>query len=110
MREKASFPTSTVLCSNDRIAFGVTGALWQAGLKIGRLKDCDIRVAGHDNNPLSEYTYPPLTTVAQDYNEIGRLAIELLFRTLGEDSEDRLELPESNRILLNAEIKLRMSA
>ncbi len=110
MREKASFPTSTVLCSNDRIAFGVTSALWQAGLKIGRLKDCDIRVAGHDNNPLSEYTCPPLTTVAQDYNEIGRLAIELLFRTLGEDSEDRLELPESNRILLNAEIKLRMSA
>ena len=110
MREKARFPTSTVLCANDRIAFGVTAALWQAGLKIGRLKDCDIRVAGHDNNPLSEYTCPPLTTVAQDYNEIGRLAMELLFRTLGEDSEDRLELPESNRILLNAEIKLRMSA
>ncbi len=83
LREKGHLPTSTVLCSNDRIAFGVAGALWQAGLKIGRLKDCDVRVAGHDNNPLSEYTCPPLTTVAQDYNEIGRLAIELLFRTLG---------------------------
>ncbi len=110
LREKGRLPTSTVLCSNDRIAFGVTGALWQAGLKIGRLKDCDVRVAGHDNNPLSEYTCPPLTTVAQDYNEIGRLAIELLFRTLGETTDDRLELPETQRILLNAEIKLRMSA
>ena len=110
LREKGRLPTSTVLCSNDRIAFGVTSALWQAGLKIGRLKDCDVRVAGHDNNPLSEYTCPPLTTVAQDYNEIGRLAIELLFRTLGETTDDRLELPETQRILLNAEIKLRMSA
>ncbi|WP_183648437.1 LacI family DNA-binding transcriptional regulator [Brucella daejeonensis] len=110
LREKGRLPSSTVLCSNDRIAFGVTAALWQAGLKIGRLKDCDVRVAGHDNNPLSEYTCPPLTTVAQDYNEIGRLAIELLFRTLGETTDDRLELPENQRILLNAEIKLRMSA
>jgi len=110
LRERGRLPTSTVLCSNDRIAFGVTSALWQAGLKIGRLKDCDVRVAGHDNNPLSEYTCPPLTTVAQDYNEIGRLAIELLFRTLGETTDDRLELPETQRILLNAEIKLRMSA
>jgi len=109
LRERGRLPTSTVLCSNDRIAFGVTSALWQAGLKIGRLKDCDVRVAGHDNNPLSEYTCPPLTTVAQDYNEIGRLAIELLFRTLGETTDDRLELPETQRILLNAEIKLRIS-
>ncbi len=110
LREKGRLPTSTVLCSNDRIAFGVTSALWQAGLKIGRLKECDVRVAGHDNNPLSEYTCPPLTTVAQDYNEIGRLAIELLFRTLGEATDNRMELPETQRILLNAEIKLRMSA
>lgn len=110
LREKGRFPTSTILCSNDRIAFGVAAALWQAGLKIGRLKDCDVRVAGHDNNPLSEYTCPPLTTVAQDYNEIGRLAMELLFRRLGEDQDERTELPGGQRILLNAEIKLRMSA
>ncbi|MDR6432155.1 DNA-binding LacI/PurR family transcriptional regulator [Brucella pseudogrignonensis] len=110
LREKRAFPTSTILCSNDRIAFGVTSALWQAGLKVGRLNDCDIRVAGHDNNPLSEYTCPPLTTVAQDYNEIGRLAMELLFRTLGETTENRASLPPENRILLNAEIKLRLSA
>jgi len=110
LREKGRFPTSTILCSNDRIAFGVTSALWQAGLKVGRLNDCDIRVAGHDNNPLSEYTCPPLTTVAQDYNEIGRLAMELLFRTLGETTEGKLSLPAENRILLNAEIKLRQSA
>lgn len=109
LREKGRFPTSTILCANDRIAFGVTSALWQAGLKIGRLNDCDIRVAGHDNNPLSEYTCPPLTTVAQDYNEIGRLAIELLFKKLGDTAENLNSDTEKN-ILLNAEIKLRLSA
>ncbi|MBV2143156.1 LacI family transcriptional regulator [Falsochrobactrum sp. TDYN1] len=110
LRERGSFPTSTILCSNDRIAFGVMAALWQAGLKVGRLKDSDIRVAGHDNNPLSEYTCPPLTTVAQNYNEISRLAVNLLFRTLGEPQDTQASLPDDPRILLNAEIKLRMSA
>lgn len=110
LREKGKFPTSTILCANDRIAFGVISALWQAGIKVGRLNDCNIRVAGHDNNPLSEYTCPPLTTVAQDYNEIGRLAMELLFRTLGETTESQLSIPAESRILLNAEIKLRLSA
>lgn len=109
LREKGHFPTSTVLCANDRIAFGVMAAAWQAGLKIGRLKDCDIRIAGHDNNPLSEFSCPSLTTVAQDYNEISRLAMDLLFRTLGEPHEAK-DLPEDSRILLNAEIKLRLSA
>lgn len=110
LREKGGFPTSTILCANDRIAFGVMAAAWQAGLKVGRLKDCDIRIAGHDNNPLSEYCCPPLTTVAQDYNEISRLAMDLLFRTLGEAAGSQANPPDSTRILLNAEIKLRMSA
>jgi DNA-binding LacI/PurR family transcriptional regulator len=99
-----------VLCANDRIAFGVLSAVYQAGLKVGRGEGCDIRIAGHDDQPLSRYMCPPLTTVAQNYNEIGRLAIELLFDKLGENQDSKTELPANSRILLNAEIKLRMSA
>lgn len=104
LRDKGKFPTSTVLCSNDRIAFGVSGALWQAGLKVGRLKDSDIRVAGHDNNPLAAYMWPSLTTVAQDYDKIAELAIELLFNTIDGTPVD------NKQILIEAEIKLRLSA
>ena len=89
------------------IAFGVIAAAWQRGLKIGHGADCDLRVAGHDDHPLSEYACPPLTTVAQNYNEIGRLAIELLLRKLGGPDA---ALSGKDQILLKSELMLRRSA
>ncbi|BCG95493.1 LacI family transcriptional regulator [Mesorhizobium sp. 131-2-1] len=102
------FPTKTVLCANDRVAFGVLGAAYQLGLKVGHGADCDLRVAGHDDHPLSRYACPPITTVAQNYNEIGRLAIELLLERLDEKSSAAKR--GDARILLNAELMLRSSA
>ena len=100
-------PTRTILCANDRLAFGVIAAAWQRGLKVGHGADCDLRVAGHDDHPLSEFACPPITTVAQNYNEIGRLAIELLLRKLSETGA-----PSAGRdqILLKSELMLRRSA
>jgi DNA-binding transcriptional LysR family regulator len=34
-------------------------------------------VAGHDDHPLSQYACPPVTTVAQNDDEIDRLAIRM---------------------------------
>jgi DNA-binding LacI/PurR family transcriptional regulator len=107
---EGGFPTKTVLCANDRIAYGVLAAAYQAGLKVGRGEGYDLRVAGHDDQPLSRYMCPPLTTVAQNYNEIGRLAIKLLFDKLGESDGTKSEFPADQRILLNGEIMLRRSA
>jgi len=102
------FATRTVLCANDRVALGVISAAYQLGLKVGHGAECELRVAGHDDHPLSRYACPPLTTVAQNYNEIGRLAIELLLERLDEKSP--AAKPGSGRILLNAELMLRSSA
>jgi DNA-binding LacI/PurR family transcriptional regulator len=99
-------PTRTLLCANDRLAFGVIAAAWQRGLKVGHGADCDLRVAGHDDHPLSEYACPPITTVAQNYNEIGRLAIELLLRKLGETGQPS----GKDQILLKSDLMLRQSA
>lgn len=101
-------PTRTILCANDRLAFGVIAAAFQRGLRVGHGQDCDLRVAGHDDHPLSQYACPPLTTVAQDYAEIGRLAIELLLRKLGDHSPAGGGAQE--RILLKSELILRRSA
>ncbi len=100
------FPTRTILCANDRVAFGVLAAMYQAGKKVGFAPDCDFRVAGHDNQRLSAYTCPPLTTVSQDHNEMGRIALKMLFDRInsGETSE------RGERVLLNAELVLRKSA
>lgn len=100
-------PTRTILCANDRLAFGIIAAAWQKGLRVGHGGDCDLRVAGHDDHPLSQYACPPITTVAQNYNEIGRLAIELLLYKLDETDD-----PAGGRdqILLKSELMLRRSA
>lgn len=110
LESKSGFPSRTIVCANDRLAFGVIAAAWEKGLKIGHGSGFDIRVAGHDDHPLSRYTCPPITTVAQNYNEIGRLAIGLLLKKLGEDVMiDDIRLSQE-RILLKAELMLRKSA
>jgi DNA-binding LacI/PurR family transcriptional regulator len=110
LKTRKGLPTKTVLCANDRVAFGAISAAYQAGLKVGREADCDLRIAGHDDHPLSRYACPPITTVAQNYNEVGRLAMALLLHKLGEASPATAPLPDDERILLNAEIMLRESA
>ena len=83
----------TILCANDRVAFGVMAAACQTGKSIGRL--ADLRVAGHDDHPLSQYTCPSLTTVAQDVDRLATLSLERLMQGISEgankDSNDRLE-------------------
>jgi len=104
------FPTGTILCANDRVAFGVLAAINEAGAKIGIGPDCDYRVAGHDNQPLSAYTSPSLTTVSQDCDRMAKLALGLLFSRMdGVDANSGAPL-QGRRILLNAELVFRKSA
>ncbi|MBC8718470.1 LacI family DNA-binding transcriptional regulator [Ochrobactrum sp. Marseille-Q0166] len=77
--DRGGFPTRTVLCANDRIAFGVISAAYERRRHVGREEGCDFRVAGHDDHPLSRFTCPPLTTVAQDYRTIAQLGLDMLF-------------------------------
>jgi len=105
---QGGFATRTVVCANDRLAFGVLAACYQAGVKVGRGSDCQLRVAGHDNHPLSAFTCPPLTTVSQNYEDIGRIATGILLAKLGE-SDMPSELVD-NQALLNGELVLRESA
>ena len=103
---EGGFATRTILCPNDRMAFGVLSAMYQAGLKVGFGPDCDYRVAGHDNQRFSAYTCPPLTTVSQDCDEMGRVALNMLLDIIGNG-----EPAASNRkVLLEGALVLRKSA
>jgi DNA-binding LacI/PurR family transcriptional regulator len=104
------FPSRTVVCGNDRVAFGLLSAVNQHGLRVGMTPDCDLRVAGHDDQPLSEYIWPPLTTVSQNTAEMGRLAITLLLSKLDSSRVFEDQRMRGHHILLNAELVLRGSA
>lgn len=70
---------SAVFAANDEMALGLLHAFRDAGLDIPR----DVSVVGFDDIPDAQHWWPPLTTVRQDYSEIGRRAVEVL---LGEVS------------------------
>jgi DNA-binding LacI/PurR family transcriptional regulator len=78
---KTKAPTgSTILCANDRIAFGVMAAAYQSGLPVGRLSG--MRIAGHDDHPLSQFACPPLTTVAQDVERLATDSVSFLMQAV----------------------------
>ncbi len=103
----AGFPTRTLLCANDRLAIGVLAAAYSLGVKVGIEPGSELRVAGHDDHPLSRFTCPALTTVAQDYQGLAARGLAMLF--------DRMEgrggaAGASEHILLEARLMMRASA
>jgi len=104
------FPTKTVLCANDRIAFGVMAATYQRGMRVGREPGCDLRVAGHDDHPLSRYACPALTTVAQDYTQIARSSLETLLHMIDRSPKKDGTSYEQKTTLLEAKLIMRDSA
>jgi DNA-binding LacI/PurR family transcriptional regulator len=103
---EGGFPSRTILCPNDRMAFGVLAAMYAAGIKVGFEPDCQYRVAGHDNQRFSAYTCPPLTTVSQDCDEMGRVAVRMLLDNIA--NEDLAG--ENRQVLLSGALVLRKSA
>ncbi len=82
--ELAQMPEVTaVFCANDHMALGLLRALAERGRRVPK----DVSVVGFDDIPEAGYFLPPLTTVRQDFGELGRRALRLLVdRIAGHDS------------------------
>ncbi len=102
-REKLPHGT-TILCLNDRVAFGVLAGARKRHLNVGKGPESDLRVAGHDNQFFSQFTAPSLTTVGQDAEKIGILAAKALL-----DPDNNADLL-NNGCLLESELFIRDSA
>ncbi|MGO2512407.1 LacI family DNA-binding transcriptional regulator [Marinomonas polaris] len=95
-----------IICANDRVAFGVISAMFSEGLITFKDQNAlSISISGHDNQPLSKFTCPPLTTVEQDVENIGKCAIDMIMSLIGVIS-DEIE----NHIKLDGRLIIRESA
>jgi len=72
---------TAIFASNDQMALGVMRALHEAG----RAVPADVSVVGFDDMAEAGSFWPPLTTVHQDFTEVGRRCIEMLLHEI-EDS------------------------
>jgi len=71
-------PPTAIFASNDLSAFGVMEAVRDCGLRI----PADISIAGFDDIPQASQIHPPLTTVRQPLQEMGRRATLLLLEQI----------------------------
>lgn len=76
---------TAIFCGNDQIALGALRALHEIGRRVPE----DVSIAGFDDVPESAYFSPPLTTVRQDFAELGRRSLMLLMAQL--DAGRRLD-------------------
>ena len=80
-RKLAAERTATALfVGNDQMALGLLRAFSEAGVRVPD----DVSIVGFDDQPESGYFTPPLTTVRQDFEELGRRCMDLMLSALDE--------------------------
>jgi DNA-binding LacI/PurR family transcriptional regulator len=77
-----------VFAASDLMAFGAMEILREAGLRIPE----DVAVVGFDDVQGAERSDPPLTTVVQRVDEMGRLMVRMLLQRLNGDPVDSTHL------------------
>ncbi|HEY3837605.1 MAG TPA: LacI family DNA-binding transcriptional regulator [Bryobacteraceae bacterium] len=83
-------PPTAIFCYNDMTALGALRAAAEHGLRVPQ----DVAIAGFDDLFVASYTTPPLTTIRQPKQEMGRRAMTILLDLLsGEVPETRILLP-----------------
>ncbi|WP_309071557.1 LacI family DNA-binding transcriptional regulator [Arthrobacter sp.] len=88
----AKNPPTAVFSSNDQMALGLIHACRDSGFRVPE----DVSVVGFDDVPDAAHYAPPLTTVRQDFAELGRRCVAHLLTQLGVPVQDpsRTVVPE----------------
>ncbi len=70
---------TAVFVANDQMALGVLRAVHESGLRVPE----NMSVVGYDDQPEAAFFLPPLTTIRQDFEQLGRRCMEALLQQLG---------------------------
>ena len=65
-------------CVNDLVALGVIRALKEKGVRIPQ----DVAIVGFDDTNLCNYVSPPLTSIRQSAEEMGKVAARILMELI----------------------------
>jgi LacI family transcriptional regulator len=86
---------TAIFCASDLMALGVLRAVKEMGKSVPE----QIALVGFDGIQLSDYSSPRLTTVVQDFKEIGRVAAEKLIKMLNNEIVESVDyVPYNFRI------------
>jgi len=79
---------TAIFVANDQMALGLLRLLNETGRDVPG----DVSVIGFDDIPEAEFFTPPLTTVRQDFNEMGRRGLHVLLEEISGGAHNADEL------------------
>lgn len=80
----ATSDCTAVFVGNDQMALGVLRAFHEKGIRVPQ----DVSIVGFDDIPDSTSFSPPLTTVHQDFAEVGRRCVDKVLKQMRENSTE----------------------
>ena len=86
---------TAVFAGNDSMALGLLKALHERGRRVPD----DVSVVGFDDVPEAAYYWPALTTVAQDFSELGRRALGLALAAVRGDQDAAVDQIEPTLVV-----------
>ncbi|MCW2982443.1 MAG: lacI2 [Conexibacter sp.] len=90
---------TAVFVANDPMALGLLRAVHERGRDVPG----DVSVVGFDDVPEAAFFSPPLTSVRQDFDEVGRRSLALLLEQMRGDRR------EAQRVIVPPELVVRQS-
>ncbi|WP_062287781.1 LacI family DNA-binding transcriptional regulator [Demequina phytophila] len=91
-------PGTAIFVGNDQMAVGLLSALRGRALRVPE----DVSVVGFDDIPEAAYLYPPLTTVHQDFEALGRMAMQKVLVALEEGAAESSATPIPTTLVVRA--------
>ncbi|MFW6104649.1 MAG: LacI family DNA-binding transcriptional regulator [Candidatus Bipolaricaulota bacterium] len=100
----ANFPTA-VFAANDLIAIGVLKELKEMNKKVPE----DVAIVGFDDIQASSAVEPPLTTISQPIDDLGRVSVRYLKKLIERKQSNEQNHGEPIRKVLDTELIVRSS-
>lgn len=89
---------SAIFVANDQMALGVLRAMHEAGRRVPE----QVSVVGFDDIPEAPYFTPPLTTVRQDFDELGQRSLRALVALIERDAVAGATPPVAPELIVRA--------
>jgi DNA-binding LacI/PurR family transcriptional regulator len=86
---------TAVFVANDQMALGLLRALREGSRHVPE----DVSVVGFDDLPEAQFFQPSLTTVRQDFDELGRRTMDVLERVLGGEELPSVDLVPTSLVV-----------
>lgn len=91
---------SALLCMSNLLGLGALKAIHDNGLEVPG----QISLIIYDDQPYAAYLNPPITTVKQDSEQMGKLAIDFILKKINKETTDNMQIKLTTQLICRASV------